>query len=161
MPSKQDCSHFFEKVAYLERKMIYGVMDALTDLEDVYVVRALQRVAGEELKHYAMILDLLQMKFLTEKSERDRRLVNRTSGLGAVHLIPKVRRKGPERDVFCVDLTFLGMCFESDHQFTIGEEYQVRILLFDKSEPVTASGKIVWGKEILPGVFMFGMQFDV
>lgn len=159
MFSKQDYIQYFEQIACLERKKIHRTTDLLGLVRDAYVSGIMKGLCADAGRRYSLIADLLESKSFSS-NVADKRLVNRRSALGKVRLIYKEMGLFKELAAYCVNFSHQGLCFESEHPMTVGAHYEVRISLFEEAEPITCKGKIKWVKEILPGFFVAGMQFD-
>jgi len=159
MFSKQDYIQYLEQIACLERKKIHRMTDLLDIVEDAYVCGILKGLGADAGRRYNLISDLLDSKSFST-SAADKRLVNRRSALGKVRLIYKEMGLFKELSAYCVNFSHQGLCFESENRLAVGAHYEVRISLFDEAEPIRCAGKVRWVREILPGFFLAGMQFD-
>ena len=160
MFSNQACLSFFELLAFRQRRVIHDVRGILDVLEDRYVSPILEEMLVDAMKHYTVITDLLQIMLLSN-DVACRRLVNRTGSLGTVLLSSPLPDEDETIHAYCVDVSFRGMCFESSYHPTNGQCFDVQITLYDKpNEPFRSSGKVVWTKEIIPGFYTAGMQFN-
>jgi hypothetical protein len=149
---------YFEQIACLARRKIYGVHEVLIDLEDPHLAGFLRRVEVEDRKYYDQVLDLLRSKYLASRAA-DLRLVNRRSILGKVSLV--FNQQGVHREFFAtgVNISHRGLCFELAEKVEVGMFFEARVDLLDQPEPMTCSGTIAWIRETLPGFFTVGMQF--
>ncbi len=161
MFTRNDYIRYFEELSHVERKMIYVASDTMVQLNDPHVKNSLSRVVADEAKHYSYLLELLADS-LDLGATREQRLSRRENSLGQVELKSiGGEGSGLESRGYCVNLSRGGICLESATQFQQGDQYLLRIKLYDNAGAVMErKGRVVWVREILD-FHIGGIVFEV
>lgn len=159
MFTKDDYAAYFDQIARVERRMIYGVYDLKEEIKDPGISRVLQKIGDDEVRHYGYALEML--KTIGEQSHFEMRCEPRGYCLGIVQLKQPQDFSGPALKAYCVNLSKKGICVEGAANFPLGTVCELEIHLFDKVESVSCRGKVVWIKEVEPGFCISGIVFSV
>lgn len=174
---KEKCEEYFQRVLALERTKISkmqelmrivrdpGLRGSLADLfkdktrHETFTAALfgiLQGVAQEEDHAYVFMRRLLD-SVLSKESHEKRRYV-REPFLGVVRMRDLETKE--ECHVKCIDVSPGGVGIENDKALTVGRFYALEVTLYKHSMPTEQTGKLVWMKEIIPGTFIGGIQFE-
>lgn len=159
MSTKEDRESFFEQLAHIERKMVYGAYGLNRLIEDPSVAGALKKIGDDEVRHYGNILRMLEVTADPDRPEHRRE--PREYCLGTIQLRSIQDQEAEEISARCVNLSTSGICLESGKALLPGSAWELEIQLFDKDEVMGRQGRIVWCKEIEAGLFMSGIEFGI
>lgn len=156
MFTKENYKEYFDQIARTERMMIYRVHNILPHLDDGSVKTVLEGIAQDELKHYVLVKDALDV-FLLE-GEAEKRKYQRESSLGNI----EVGRKGADQktEAWCVNMSQSGVCIESEKPFKQGDRVKLSIKLYNKDESIDKTARIVWTNQIQPNFYITGAEFE-
>ena len=157
MFTKEDYDKYFEQIAYVERKMIYGVYDLARKIDDPPISRVLQRVGDDEVRHYGLVLKMLKM---ADPGHSENRREVRESYLGTILLKNSQDPLLGEINARCVNLSKIGVCLECKKDLPISGVWDLKIQLFDKKEAMAYRGRVVWSKKIEPDFYIGGIEFE-
>lgn len=158
MLTKEDYISYFEQIARVERKMIYGCCDLASRLSEPKFVRILQRIRDDEVRHYSYVLDLL-LPLVSGPGYPENR-----NGLGeypvaTVSLRSLEDENGRELGGWCVRFSEKGICIESPEEILPGGVWEVKVSFLDKGEALVRRGEMVWAKKVEPDLYMAGINF--
>ena len=163
MFTKEDYKEYFEQIASLERKMIYGLEDIFLSLDDEETRRTLNVVAADEKNHYVMVRHIFDSLLLENETEKRKFL--REHSLGVVRI--KSLSSGAAFDAYCVNISEGGLCVEFGGAVGTEGEFDLIIELFGKEELKHCVGKFVWRLDINPKLqigkveYKAGIEFKV
>ncbi len=159
MFTKDDYAAYFDQIARIERKMIYGVYDLKEEIKDPGTSRVLQKIGDDEVRHYGYVLKML--KTIGEQRPFEMRCESREYCLGRVRFKQPQGFPGKVLKACCVNWSKKGICLESAANFSPETMCEMEIHLFDKAESVSCRGRVVWSKEVEPGFYISGIVFSV
>ena len=159
MFTKDDYDKYFDQIARVERKMIYGAYDLGRQIDDPGITRVLQKIGDDEVRHYGYVLRMLRLTAEPEQSEKRRAV--REYFLGTILLRSLQGPVAREINAYCVNLSKTGICLECGEDLPSGEAWELKIRLFDKDQEISQRGKVVWSKEVEPGFYISGIVFDL
>lgn len=157
MFTRQDYIDYFDQIARVERKMIYGVHDLAEQLQVSEWARILQKIGGDEIRHYGYILKIIPL--IDDPKQFEQRRVSRKYCLGNIKMHRWKDSRGEKITTYCVNLSKTGVCLEGNQAFLPGEKWELEIHLFGKKSAMVRRGKVVWSKEIEPDFSMAGISF--
>lgn len=157
MFTKADYQDYFAQLARIERKMIYNTYDLSLELKDPLLVRTLQKIGDDEVRHYGYVRKMLQE--LGAKDDHERRQAKRKWALGKIALQPDVSAAKTQITGNCVNLSATGVCLETSQEIASKEMSGLTITLFDQKDPLIKEGKVVWSKKVEDGLWISGMEF--
>jgi len=157
MFTKEDYEKYFDQIAHVERKMIYGVYDLAREVDDTPIARVLQRVGDDEIRHYGLVLKMLRM---ADPGRPESRREIREHYLGTIHLKDIQNPASGEIHARCVNLSKIGICLECKEDLPISGVWDLEIQLFDKNEKITRRGRVIWSKNIEPDFYISGLEFE-
>lgn len=150
MFTKEDYKKYFEQIAGIERLMICFVRDMLLLVEDEELRGTLNRIAGDEVRHYEYVKQLFDTLLLGD--EQDKRQFVRRHSLGKVKI--KVVGKDIVFDAYCANISQSGIGIEFTPEEIPEGDLELWIEFFDKQEPQHHFGRIVWSVQIDPELRM-------
>ncbi len=153
-----DYEKYFDQIGRVERKMIYGVYDLAEEIKDPAILRSLQKIGDDEVRHYGYELKMLKAIGAPGRSEK--RCESREYCLGTIQLRRSQDPAGHAIKTYCVNLSKKGVCLEGAADLSLGEMCELAIRLFDKKEIISHRGKVVWNKEVEPGFYIGGIFFE-
>jgi hypothetical protein len=153
---KGDYESYFEQIAHVERKMVYGVYELARQIEDPAITGALNKIGDDEVRHYGYVLKMLEVT--KDPARPEHRREPRTYCLGMIRL-RKIEDEAGEVGARCVNLSANGICLESAEALLPGSAWELEIRFFDKNEVIGRHGRVVWCKEVETGLFMSGIEF--
>lgn len=157
MFTSADYEKYFDQIARVERKMIYGSYELGLDREDPAVVRFLKRIGDDEVRHYGYVLKML--KDISNPIHLEHRREYREYCLGIIRLW-RVHGEATENvKAYCVNLSQGGICLECDRELFAGEEWNLEIKLFGQAESKCYQGKVAWSRKVEENFFINGMAF--
>lgn len=157
MFTRADYDNYFDQIARVERKMIYRSYELDQELDDEPLKRILKRVGEDEVRHYGFVLQML--RDTGDPGHAEKRRATREYCLGMIQLRDPEGGSG-EAKAYCVNLSEAGICLESISELRSGRTLEMVIRLFGGSEAISKRGKVVWAKEVEPGFYISGIQFD-
>ena len=158
MFTDEDYKEYFDQIARVERKMIYGVYDLSCEIDDPFVTRVLKKIGEDEVRHYGYILKMLKEAGSVGRTCERREV--REHSLGTIQLRKPGDGSGDGMKASCVNMSKAGVCLECDAELVPGDAYELTIHLFGKEEAMTCLGKVIWNKEVEPGRYVSGVVFD-
>lgn len=158
MFTKEDYENYFEQLARVERKMIYGVYDLGREIEDPSVKRVLQKVGDDEVRHYGYVLKMLRA--IADPGPFEKGRGSWKNYLGAVLLKSLQGQAAEEIKAYGVNLTHTDICLECSEDLLIGSTWDLEIRLVNSNEVISRRGKVSWCKEIEPGFHVSGIAFE-
>ena len=158
MFTDEDYEKYFDQIARVERKMIYGVYDLSREIDDPAVTRVLQKIGDDEVRHYGYVLKMLKMTLTPGRTENRRE--TREYCLGKIQLLKMQDQVGDVVHAYCVNLSKSGVCLESPTALLAEEYFELAIRLFDKDELISRRGRVLWCKEVEPGFYISGIVFE-
>ncbi|HQB12562.1 MAG TPA: PilZ domain-containing protein [Candidatus Omnitrophota bacterium] len=177
MNSKEEAVAYLQKVLAQERATIHKIQEVISvvkdpqiksPLEDVFrdevrhgsfavlIYSLLQGVAQEEVKAYVFFRQLLDS--LLPRPGREKRRYLREPVLGVVRM--RSRESALRYEAKCMDFSLSGIGFESDRNVPVNDIYDCEIELYGRPVSLERSGKVIWTKEVLPGTFFGGVEFE-
>ena len=159
MFTKADYDDYFEQIARVERKMVYGCYELARLVEDPSVVGVLKKIGDDEVRHYGYVLRMLEVT--ADPNQPEHRREARERCLGTIQLRSIRDPEANAINARCVNLSTNGICLESEEAILPGSAWELEIQLFGKDELMGRRGRIVWCKEIETGLFMSGMEFGI
>lgn len=156
MFSRQDYLKYFDQIAHVERKMIYGTYDLGLEVDDPAITRVLQKIGDDEVRHYGYVLKMLRE--ITGEEHVESRGEPREYCLGVILLR---NAEGQRNRAYCVNLSKSGICLESERELPVGTIWDLEIQLFGKAEALTRRGKIVWSKKMEEQFYIHGIAFEL
>lgn len=161
MFTKQDYIHYFEQLGHVERYMLCNISNMLVRLTDPQIKNALQKISEDEIKHYAFVLGVFAWALEPDRVQ-ERRMSAREHSLGTVGIQSLEKENHAPFQGYCVNLSKNGICLESVQTFRAGEHVLMKIKWYNRSDAdIERSGKFIWAKEIVPGFFISGVEFDI
>lgn len=157
MFTKEDYDRYFEQIAHVERKMIYGVYDLAREIDEPSISRILQRVGDDEVRHYGQVLKMLKM---ADPGHSESRREVRESYLGTILLKNSQDLSLGEINARCVNFSKIGVCLECKKDLPVSGVWDLQIQLFDKKEKIIQRGRIIWSKNIEPDFYISGFEFE-
>jgi len=155
MFSKEDYGKYFNQLASIERKMIYGTHELAAEA-DAAIREILKKIENDKIKRYGQIL---KMPKLAGLGQFEGRREVREDFLGIVRLRDVQNPGSPEVKAYCVNLSKSGICLESSEDFSISPVWDLEIQLLDAKEIMTHRGRLVWSRKIEPDYLMGGIDF--
>jgi len=156
MFTKEDYKKYFDQIARIERTMIYMAHDILSKLEDKSAKEVLRDIGNDELRHYVLVKDALDVFFLS--SEAEKRKYQRENLLGEIEVKREIT--GVKAEAWCVNISQSGLCMESRQSLRSGDKISLSIKLYSKEEALNKSGVVVWIKETQSGLYISGVAFQ-
>jgi hypothetical protein len=157
MFTKEDPENFFEQLARVQRKMVYGAYELGALIDDPSLAGALKKIGDDEVRHYSSVLRMLEVT--KDSSVAEHRREPREYCLGTIQLRSIKSPENEEISARCVNLSTNGICLESAEGLLPGSAWELEIQLFDKDGLMAHRGRIVWCKEIETGLYMSGIEF--
>lgn len=158
MFTKEDYENYFEQLARVERKMTYGVYDLGREIHDPSIVRILQKVGDDEVRHYGYILKMLRA--VADPGEFENWRDAWKNFLGEVRLKSLRGETDEAIKAYCVNLSKTGLCLECAQDLSSFGNLDLEIRLFDKDEVLARRGRVAWSKEVEPGLCISGIVFE-
>ncbi len=159
MFTKEDYEKYFDQIARVERKMIYGVYDLGREIEDPSLRRVLEKIGEDEVRHYGSVLKMLKCTAEPESSEKRREA--REHDLGPILLRSPQGVPSAEIRARCVNLSKKGICLECAEALLPLGVWDLEIRLFDRGEEISRRGKVVWSKKVEENLFISGLEFEL
>lgn len=158
MFTKEDYDHYFDQIARVERKMIYGVYDLGREIDDPSITRVLQKIGDDEVRHYGYVLKMLKMTADPGRFEHRREAREYYLGTILMRSLQEPKLKGVK--AYCVNLSKTGICLECAQDLSVGGTWDLEIRLFDEDEARVHRGRVVWSKRVEPDFYISGIAFD-
>ena len=160
MFTKEDYDNYFEQIARVERKMVYGCYSLGLLTQDPTVSAVLKKIGDDEVRHYGYVLKMLRLTATPGQSEN--RQERREYYLGAIRLTSRQGQTagGSAIKAYCVNLSETGVCLECAQDLSSVGAFDLEIRLFHNDEVLTRRGRVVWSKEVEPGFYISGIVFD-
>ena len=178
MFSKQDREQYFQKVLAHERAIGHKIQELFQAMKDSELKGSIDEILLDETKHgsfsillYGVLQGVFEeesqaysfiRKFLdsilpsTDNSEK-RRFV-REPLLGRAKM--RDLETGEEYHVRCMDISPAGVGIENDKVLSVGRSYSMEIKLYRHSTLMERIGRLMWVKEVIPGIYIGGIQFE-
>ncbi len=158
MFTKEDYDKYFEQIARVERKMIYGVYDLGREIDDPLITNVLKKIGDDEVRHYGYVLKMLKATEAAGQLENRREV--REHYLGTVRLWRSQDPSRAEISARCVNLSKIGICLECAENLSSSGVWDIEIRLFDKEKVIVCQGRVVWSKEVEPDFHISGIEFN-
>jgi hypothetical protein len=158
MFTDKDYDDYFDQIARVERKMVYGAYDLGREIDEPSLLRVLEKIGDDEVRHYGYVLKMLREIGSPARSEK--RCETREYCLGTIRLKRPQSPSGDGIKAYCVNVSKTGVCLESAAELSSGEVCELAIHLFGKGEVISRQGKVVWSKEVEPGFYISGIVFE-
>ena len=159
MFTRDDYAAYFDQIARVERKMVYGVYDLREEIRDPGISRALEKIGDDEARHYGYALKMLEA--IGAQKPFESRCESREYCLGTIQLRQPQGSPGKIMKAYCVNISKKGICLEGAADLSPGEIYELEVRFFGKEEKISCRGKVVWSKAIEPGFYISGVFFEV
>jgi len=157
MFTNEDYRDYFDQIARVERKMIYGAYDLGRDLNEPSLQRILQKIGDDEVRHYGYVLKMLRLAVPAGDSEKRRAV--REYALGAILLRKRGDLNGGGLRSYCVNLSTTGICLECEEALFPDDVWSLEIKLFGQNESLFYEGKVIWCKKVEPELYISGIDF--
>jgi len=157
MFTNRDYQDYFDQIARVERKMIYGAYDLGRDLNEPSLQRILQKIGDDEVRHYGYVLKMLRLAMPAEEAEKRRAV--REYALGTIRLQKHGDFKGGGFQGYCVNLSDAGICLECTEALFPDDVWSLEIKLFGQNESLFYEGKVIWCKKVEPELYISGIDF--
>jgi hypothetical protein len=157
MFTREDYEKYFFQIAHVERKMVYGVYDLASELDEPSLMGVLRKVGDDEVRHYGQVLKMLKLSLGFSQTENRRE--PREYYLGTVLLKSVQESAGGEIKAYCVNLSKTGICLESAQELPVDQVRDLEIRLFNQDPLSNRQGRIIWNKQVEPGLYIGGIQF--
>lgn len=147
MFSKNDYLSYFEKIASIERVMIYRINDILLKVEDKEISNNLRQIVSDKIAHYAYVLTIIE-GFGIKENMINKRTYGRDHFLGKV----RIRVKDTDQDIYgyCVNISPTGACIELDHEFNAEDQAELWFSFYYNRKEEYHQGEFVWEQKITP-----------
>ncbi len=158
MFTREDYDNYFEQIARVERKMVYGAYELGREINDPSITRVLEKIGDDEVRHYGYILKMLRE--IEDPKYFEKRRAERAYALGTI-LLRCPSDKGPkEAPAYCVNLSKIGICLEGAEKLSPGVVLELKLRLLDGEKEISCMGKVVWSKEVEANLFISGIEFE-
>ncbi len=156
MFTREDYEKYFLQVAHVERKMVFGVYDLAREIDEPSLIKLLQKIGEDEIRHYGQVLKMLKLSLNFDHPETRR---ESRDYYGTVSLGSGQDPTGKGIKAYCVNLSKTGICLESTQELPVAQVLDLEIRLFNKTPVLKRQGRIVWSKKIEQDFYIGGMEF--
>jgi len=157
MFTREDYEKYFFQIAHIERKMVYDVHDLAGEIDELSVTGVLRKVGDDEVRHYGQVLKMLKLGLDVARTEKRRD--PREYYLGIVRLVGGGDSAVEGGNAYCVNLSRTGICLESAQELPVDQVRDLEIRLFNQDPLPNRQGRIIWNKQVEPGLYIGGIQF--
>jgi hypothetical protein len=155
MFTKADYERYFDQIAQVEKKMIYGVYDLGHEISDPSITRVLKEIGNDEIRHYGYVLKMLAFTVEPEQSKSHRE--TRRYSLGTVLLRDQTAK---EIKAYCVNLSKSGIYLECSQELSSSEVLDLEIRLSGEDKVMARRGRVVWSKEVEKDFYISSIEFE-
>jgi hypothetical protein len=155
MFTKEDYGKYFDQIAQVERKMIYGVYDLGHEINDPSIARVLEEIGNDEVRHYGYVLKMLALTVEPGQSKSHREV--RGSSLGTVLLRGQTAK---EIKASCVNLSKNGIYLECAQDLSSSGVLDLEIRLLGEDKVMVRRGRVVWSKEVETDFYISSIKFE-
>ena len=155
MFTKEDYRQYFEEIALTERAMVYQLEDVINSIEDTDIIKPLETIGMDEIRHYGLMMQLFDNILL--KNEMEKRQFQREHALGKVMIKDLADNRTIE--AYCINVSSRGLCLEFQESLNKDHTYAIRVDFYDGREPMECEGCIKWSVQINPAFHMAGVFF--